>query len=288
LALRKQRRDRGLIKPATYRQDKTHLDEHILPALGNLPLGQITQITVKKFVRALPDKPLAFNTVGNVLSVLRVFLDDVLAEGWAELAGNPARHPSVRRELPKRPSRTRGIAHFTIDEMSTLLRCQTAPVERRVRYLVGVCAGLRDGEVSALRFSTVIPTLGAGPTLHIQEALALDTAEKGIGFLSPKTESSVRRVPVHPLLGEVLEWWKSTGWARWVGRQPVDDDLIFPDPDGKPWRPRSAELIRDDLKLAGLPETYAATKKTSSSKPFGRRSPLSWLRQVLRLMTAPR
>jgi integrase len=259
---RKGRRDRQHIKPATYRQDKVYLNEHILPALGDVPLEQLTHLAVKKFLRKLTERKLAFNTVANILSVLRVFIDDILAEEWAQIIGNPARHPSVAKELPRRPSRTRGVAHLTIEQVCVLLKHKKTPVERKVRYLVGVCAGLRDGEVSALRFSSIAPTPGAGPTLCIQEALALDTVGRGVGFLSPKSEFSVRRIPVHPLLAELLGWWKSTGWPRWVGRPATDKALIFPNPDGKPWRPRSAELLREDLKNAGLPVTHSATGKS--------------------------
>jgi hypothetical protein len=52
-------------------------------------------------------------------------------------------------------------------------------------------------------------------------------------------------IPLHHRLVAALKEWKETGWQAYVGRAPKDDDWIFPDPDGKLWRPRSAELLRD-------------------------------------------
>jgi site-specific recombinase XerD len=41
---------------------------------------------------------------------------------------------------------------------------------------------------------------------------------------------------------------------------PADNDLIFPNSDGTPWRPSSAKLFRKDLLRVGLPEVFEPTQ----------------------------
>ncbi len=53
-----------------------------------------------------------------------------------------------------------------------------------------------------------------------------------------------------------------------------DDDPIFPDAYGKPHRPRSAELLRDDLGAAGLSKQY---KGADLDTRVFRRSFATWL-----------
>ena len=118
-------------------------------------------------------------------------------------------------------------------------------MERRFRYLLGVLTGLRDGEVSGLRFNSITDEDGSGPTIHVDEALALVSIGKGYGFQAPKTEDSVRLVPVHGLLGEALGWWRSTGWTIWVGSEPsLRSILLGHVPQGVSERHYTAATLR--------------------------------------------
>ncbi len=44
---------------------------------------------------------------------------------------------------------------------------------------------------------------------------------------STKTGATLH-VPIHPVLQGMLERWWDEGWARYMGRAPQPDDLIFP------------------------------------------------------------
>jgi len=63
-------------------------------------------------------------------------------------------------------------------------------------------------------------------------------------------------VPLTELAATAIEWWWTHGWGRYVGRKPKQEDLLFPTTEGTPWRPRSAEQLRHDLHLAGLPTQF--------------------------------
>lgn len=94
----------------------------------------------------------------------------------------------------------------------------------------------------------------------IDKALALVGEGGPVEVQGTKTENGMRPVPLHRFLTDALAWWREVGWAQWVGRKPRDRDLLFPNGDGEPCRPRSADNIRDDLALAGLAGTYGPKK----------------------------
>jgi len=58
----------------------------------------------------------------------------------------------------------------------------------------------------------------------------------------------------------LIEAWIDDGWQAWTGRgvQPSPSDYLLPRPDGEAWRPRSAEMLREHLRLLCIkppPET---------------------------------
>ena len=66
------------------------------------------------------------------------------------------------------------------------------------------------------------------------------------------------RLPLlrHPTATPELKLWKEAGGRSLVGRAPTDDDSIFPNARGEATRPRSADLLRQDLETAELPTKF--------------------------------
>jgi integrase len=112
------------------------------------------------------------------------------------------------------------------------------------------------------------------PLVRIKASLAIKGPAGFASEKAPKTKSSKRAIPVHSTLGEALKQWKTQGWRAYVGRDLGDDDPIFPDESGRPWRPRSAELLRADLERAKLPTEYEGA--LIDTRVF-RRSFATWL-----------
>ena len=155
---------------------------------------------------------------------------------------------------------------------SQLIRATRTP--ERLRYLLEATTGLREGEVCALRFSSLATEDGI-PVVRVRETLAL-VGPKGWGTLkAPKTRANKRNVPLHSRALAALDAWKAHGWRAYVGRDPTDDDPILPDRDGTPWRPANAGArFRRALERAGLPTTFAGAKLDTRCL---RRSFATWL-----------
>jgi integrase len=140
----------------------------------------------------------------------------------------------------------------TRGQAEQLVAADTTPAVWRVRYLLGLLQGLRDGEASGLRWGDVGEGDGI-PVLAIKRAVSYHGREGGAQVSKVKTETSERTIPVHDLVARELAWWRETGWERWVGRAPKDSDYVLPDLDGGAWRPKSAQYLKDHLGAAELP-----------------------------------
>lgn len=208
-----------------WKKDRGRLDNHVLPALGSCELTEITTAQIAELVHALRFRvKLANRTVRNVYSVLAAVFRD------ARIAGHIQQTPCVLTEaqlgpvLDKDPT-WRASALFSRDESEALISDRRIPLDRQLVYGFGLLAGLRPGEAAALRWSNYDPT--AQPLGRLTVALAYSTSrsiEKGT-----KT-NAVKSIPVHPVLAELLEEWRSLGFAKMFGRAPDDDDLIVPIP----------------------------------------------------------
>ena len=141
---------------------------------------------------------------------------------------------------------------MSIEVVEQLLRCSAVEVHRKVRYVLAFLTGLRDGEIAGLKFQDVFG--GETQVLSVNKQLRLE--ESGYREGPPKTDTSFRDVPLGALVLEAMQWWFDEGWAAYVGHKATLVDLVFPSPSGKPWRPRSSELLRADLYLAGLPTKF--------------------------------
>jgi integrase len=252
--------------------------------IGSMRADHLDVPVLRKWVRALSDvkgersgRPLAPYTIRNILRALTWFLDDVIGEGWAALPGgqNPARQPAVHTELPEMvplAGKSQKLRLAAAPDAQRLLDCERVPMERRVRYVVGLTAGLRDGEIAGLKLKDV--DLDAG-IVWVRYALQLQ-GRRGYATLGKtKTTASVRAVPLHVAAVEALKEWLSLGWEVHVGHAPRPEDPVFPNASGAAYRPRSADRFRNDASAAGLPTAVDGHPLTFHAL---RRTFATWLR----------
>ena len=261
------------VAPATLKQHRGSLKNWIRPKFGGRPISELD-------VRAVPElrawlrelraaHPDGGRTILHVVSSFAVFVDASLAEGWiraalpagdaaslewALAAANVIRHPGVRAELPR--AKDKGPVRLPVPWVQQLLDAAAVDLERRALYAVAFCEGMRDGEVHGVQLYRLARE-AEPPTVRIEEAVALVGAKGPGGHAkpkAPKTEGSKRTLPVHPCAAAAIDEWLEVGWPRLVGRRPGPMDYLFPRANGLPSRPRSAEELRADLRLAGLPD----------------------------------
>lgn len=246
-----------------------HLRNHILPALGHHALNELKGDVLRDFVVAMRDGgkatrrdrnppkkatsgTVAANTARNVAATLKNLLDRAIDEERMTIM-NKMRSAAVREEMPDAITRAKAdgvdAVHVRRDAAATLVSCDRVPEDRRARYLVAMLTGLRDGELSAITWADVVLD-ATRPFVDVSKSLDTKREQN-----ATKTRSSKRKVPLNPLATKVLRAWKAGTWVVLVGRKPKDTDAVFPTAKGKAYRPRSAVMLRRDLKAAEL-ETH--------------------------------
>lgn len=157
--------------------------------------------------------------------VLRAALGQAVR--WRMLSRNPA--DAVR---PPRPER-REMKALPEKDMTALFE-SLAGTRLYAPVTVAATTGLRRGELLALRWSDV--NLDAA-TLTVKRSL--EETKAGLNFKSPKTREAQRLLDLLPLTVEVLRRHRIEQAKARLAAGPAweDNDLVFPDSDGRPWRP---------------------------------------------------
>lgn len=221
-------------KPSSLARDRSALDSQILPALGGVAVGQITQADVQRLVRVWSGR-CAPRTVRRYYAVLRAIMN------FAVDTDRIGRSPCRRIKLPEEPP----VDHHIVspEELARLAAAMddgTAPMVYLAAVLGlrwGECAGLRVGGVDFLN-----------KTLTVDRQLTRGINGKMVEG-GPKWQSN--RVMAMP--DELIELLAEHLRARdLTGGDP--DAYVFASPDGEPlhysnWRQR---VWLPALKAAGL------------------------------------
>ena len=243
--------------------DRGRIYNHILPALGDIPLMELRPRQVRDFVDALTrkkrqgnrrkdgslvptDELLAPRTVRHVYGTLRAMLNDAVAD---ELI--PSSPCVLKDELPAKRDKDRTwrrTAVFTRDEVEAILSAGSTPDDRRVLASLMFLGAMRFGEAAALTWRDYDPTCEPLGKLVVEKSYS--TRKRKVK--GTKTENP-REMPVHATLARILAEWRLSGFERLTGRTPQPDDPIVPSRRGA-YRNVNASLRRfhEDLERIGL------------------------------------
>ena len=234
---------------------RSHLDCHILPALGKAPLGDVRRTAVQSLVSALAAGELAPGSVRSVARTMQILFRAAVSDQLI------ARTPCEKLRLPD-PTDSKATP-LTVDQVAAL----AAAVPDRYAALVLLAAhtGLRTGELFGLE---VDPRRGVDflrrRILVRQQLLTHPGRPPFLG--PPKTKASRRDVPIGQrtaeLLAEHLEAWpvEEVELVDETGPKPVTRParLAFLSPSGRPIRRsgfadtwRAACDVADDHLLGG-------------------------------------
>jgi integrase len=197
-------RDRSgrLYKPSTLRGYREALRLRVLPEFGALRLGELRRADVQAFVDRLLARGLAAGTIRNTLNPLQAIYRHAVRRDLVSL--NPT------RDLDLPASRGRRERIVSAAQAAALL--DVLPVGERALWATAFYAGLRRGELRALRWSDV--DLGRS---EIRVERSWDQYE---GPLDPKSDTSARTVPILTVLRDYLD-------AHKIATARGASDLVF-------------------------------------------------------------
>jgi len=191
-------------KPSTLRDYGSMFRNHVRPALGEIPLEDLTPERVERWAAELdPERRLANRTREKIITVFHGAMER--ARKLHRLPMNPV----ADVEKPRTASKT-GIATFSPEEVMALVRAADSEQDAAI-YLTAAFTGLRQGELVALRWRDVdFP----GSAIRVR-------ASYTNGHLTSPKSGKVRSVPMAGQVAEAL--------AR-LGQRDLfteDDDAVF-------------------------------------------------------------
>jgi integrase len=173
-------------KPSALRGYEASLRKRILPELGGAKLAEIRRVDLQDLAERLQAEGLDPSTIRNALMPLRAIFRRALARGEVTI------NPTSGLELPAVRGRRARIA--TPAEATLLLAA--LPESERALWATALYAGLRRGELMALRWADVDLTDNL-----IRVERSWDIRE---GAIEPKSRAGRRSVPLPGRLREQL------------------------------------------------------------------------------------
>jgi integrase len=217
-------------KPGTLREYARALSLRVLPEFGGVRLSELTRADLQDFVDRLLGRKLAASTIRNTMNPLQAIYRHAVRRELVIV--NPTREV----DLPAARGRRERIA--TASQAAHLIAA--APESDRAIWATAFYAGLRRGELQALRSSDI--DLGRS---EITVERSWDQYE---GPIAPKSKAGVRTVPILAVLRDHLD-------PRALG---TGTDLAF---GRRPDEPFSPKAIADPAK-----RTWAAVNEREREK----------------------
>lgn len=177
---------------STLRQYKQHVDLHIVPRLGATKVSALNQGKCEQLRDDLLgdlSRPMARKVLTSFKSILKAVGQSHIAAAVGIKADKRKRKLEVGVDIPE-PAEVRRIVQAIADD---------EPRDRAL-ILTVVMAGLRASELRALRWKDVD---FAGGEVHVRQR-----ADRWNRIGTPKSDSSVRSVPMPPELVTALKVWK--------------------------------------------------------------------------------
>ena len=209
-------------KPSMIREVERSLRLHVLDDLGSTRLSELRRADVQRLIERLNERGLSGSRVRGIVTALKVVLRRALEDD--EISTDP----TVKLRLPAAAGTRDRVV--TIDEGEDLIGA--LPRDLRAIYATALLAGLRRGELRALKWSNV--DLAAG-VIRVREGM-----DDVVGAILPKSARGIRETPVPPALIDYLTEHKAT-----TGRS--GEDLVF---GSRPDRPFTPSNIRRKAEAA--------------------------------------
>ena len=201
---------------STKRIYQAYLRRWVIPQWGDTELSAIKAIDVECWLRQLPLARSSCAKIRNLMSVL--FNHACRHELFDQNPIRLVRQSAKRRKPP-------GV--LTAAEIQKLL--QVLAIRERTVVLLAACTGLRQSELFGLKWSDLDFAEG---TMNVTRSVVY-------GVAGPcKTEASQKPVPLHPLLADALQNWRThavyRGPSDWIfaskrhrGRRPLWGQAIL-------------------------------------------------------------
>jgi integrase len=174
-------------KPSTIRGYEAALERRVLPEFGRRRIADIRRGDLQDLADRLLADGLDASTIRNFLMPLRAIYRRALSRGFVTI------NPTTGLELPAVQGRRDRIA----DPSEAALLLAALPENDRALWATALYAGLRRGELMALRWEDVDL---AGGVIRVERSWDVRA-----GLIEPKSRAGRRKVPIAAVLRDFLD-----------------------------------------------------------------------------------
>jgi integrase len=175
------------VKPATLRGWQSYLANWLIPSIGNIPLGDVKNSTLKTVVATLRKARLSPKTIHNVVQVVTMVKASAMDEDGNELY--PYRWNFAFAQVPLVENQHRPM--FDGPAIARLI--STADGRSRMVFTLLAASGLRAGELFGLEIKHF-----SGNAISIEQSVWEGRTQ------APKTRNSRRVVDLHSSVASLL------------------------------------------------------------------------------------
>lgn len=249
---------RPKIRLSTYENYLMYAQNHILPALGDIPLAELDTDHIQMLYNRMQEAGKAPATIHKVHQIIHPCLEKAVEKRM--IAWNPSR---ATERPPVKPTQGRAMSEQDMDKFLAAVGRETD--KWRAAFLTLLGTGLRVGELLSLEWDNVDLENGI---LYVNSTLSR-TKTQGLMVNDPKTETSRAAVPLPEVVLNALKRHKASQAALilYRGEKYKNRKLVFPTDKGTYMHPRNFQrkyysLLEkaagvEHIKLHGLRHTFA-------------------------------
>jgi integrase len=204
-----QMRKRKPVKPATAKGWESQVNKWLSPNLGEIPVADINNRTLKQFVEKMIDKGLSPQTIHTYVKTVKMIVASAVNEDGEELY--PRKWNNEFIDLPEiRDQRT---PSFSGEDLTQIVASTRGQFQLLYALLGGT--GMRIGEAAGLEIQDISPDV---TTIRIRQSVWNGQKQP------PKTHSALREIDLCPSLSAMLK--------AFIGERKCG--LLFQTKSGKP------------------------------------------------------
>lgn len=201
---------KNFIKESTYCTYKAHMENHIIPLMGTIKCCEITSNTVQDSIlkwlggnKLNENQILSEKTVHDIVVILKTCLKYGVRKGYIIQDSTDIILPNTKGSKSK-------IQVFDANEQKIITQAILTNLNNRsVGILLGLHTGMRIGELCALKWSDIDLAHGfIAVSKTLQRLYFKNSRGKGytkITITAPKTQNSVREIPISAKLAQAME-----------------------------------------------------------------------------------
>lgn len=205
--------NRNRVKESTYAKYCSMLEKHVKPRLGGCLVQALSSVIIEQFSNdLLCEEELAPKTVKDILTMLHSVIKYIrkqFPEALQTIDIIYPKIPKIEMRVLSRAEQTR-LIEFLIKDMD----------ECKFGILLSLLTGMRIGEVCALRWESVSLT---EKTINVKATMQRlrnfdDSSDSKTKILisEPKSETSIRTIPLTDYVVKLCETWKSDNSSAFV------------------------------------------------------------------------